>query len=87
MNLLVIDLLLLYKAQISGKWAKRRGIHHQNKQHAEPSFMKISVSIRQISVDFCRWLRTMSLVDIQLGKKEYAREGRQVCSKPGMAAV
>lgn len=43
----------------------------------------ISVSMKQISGDFCRWLQTMSLVHVQLEKKkENVREGRKVSSKP-----
>lgn len=97
MNLLVIDLLLSHKAQIFGNWAKKkRDFHHQNKQHAEPGFVKcfffffpsvaISVSMKQISRDFCRWLQTMSLVHVQLEKKKkkmWEKEGKWAQNQHG----
>lgn len=48
MNLLVIDLLLSHKAQIFGNWAKKKwDIHHQNKQHAEPGFVKSNFCVHE----------------------------------------
>lgn len=48
MNLLVIDMLLSRKAQIFGNWAKKkRDIHHQNKQHAEPGFVKSNFCVHE----------------------------------------
>lgn len=85
MNLLVIDLLLLHKAQIFGNWAKKKwDIHHQNKQHAEPGFVKSNFCVHE--TDQRRFLQMAA--DHVSGsrptrkKKENVREGRKVSSKP-----
>lgn len=54
MNLLVIDLLLSHEAQLFGNWAKKkRDFHHQNKQHAEPGFVKCFFFVFSFRSNFC----------------------------------